>query len=259
MFSAILRRVAVLFEQFQKRPMGGEFIDERREQALNFESGSLHGFAQLMCGVFTHMTDLRRLIGIRTFVQKENLRVVAPLKRLCDAGYTAHVGRGHDQRPAVAQNAPRFEQQVHGIVRHMLDDFPCDNEIEMFIGIRKRIPFGIEVVDEAVEIAVRKMRGLAVDSSGWSIVSSAHFTITTKTLEQRRHLYVTAELERAAGSLGRRYQRKGSGEAGQMFGEIVPPGFISAAAVRAERLRRPADVPGSKGSVASMVGFDGLK
>src|SRR5580698_3828416 len=100
LFSAILRRVAVFFEQLQQRPMGGEFVDERGEQPLDFESGRLHGLTQLMRGVLANVTDLSRVIGLGASVQEKNLRVVVAVERLGDAGNAARVWRGHEKSAA---------------------------------------------------------------------------------------------------------------------------------------------------------------
>src|SRR6202041_2079535 len=99
---------AVLFEQFQQRSMRGEFVNERGEQLLDFESRRLHGLTQLMRRVLANVTELSGVIGLGTSVQEKNLRIVMAIERLGDAGNAAGVRRGPEKPAALAQHAPRF-------------------------------------------------------------------------------------------------------------------------------------------------------
>jgi hypothetical protein len=68
-----------------------------------------------------------------------------------DAAQRRHVGRGQHQVAAGLQNAVDLRHQVHRVREQVLDQLAAQHRGEMFVGIRKAVLLGVEMIDVALE------------------------------------------------------------------------------------------------------------
>ena len=98
---------------------------------------------------------------------------------LTPRAWYAHCAELSDEEMAAFfEDATGLQQEMHGVVNHVFDDFAGEDDVEVTVLVREGVALGVEVIDVAGEVA----EDFVVDAAGGAEVCSAHFVVTAQLL-----------------------------------------------------------------------------